>query len=352
MMKREINVLLLLLIWIAAPLSAQKVLGVTNLTQEYDQWCWAGSSKSILDYYGQNHKQCDLVNYTRSVATFYDFGTADCCLSKTTPGWMCNYWNYNWGYAGSIADIFNNFVKVVRETSLGSSLTQQRVKQEIDGGNPFIIRWGWTSGGGHFIVGNGYTANVAQLHIMDPWINEGAQIMAYNTVVSAKGKGSWSHTQTFVGPALSSSVQVSSSIQVSSSSIGFSSSKPSSSSIGFSSSLTSSSSVLISSVEGVSSSEEGTSSSNTTALTPHQVAGIVRLQSADRFGVVLELSSGEKGRLQVVSATGQLIQELRVVGSGSAVHHSWSRTLPEGVHFVLLEAGTARTAVSTLRVER
>ena len=41
---------------------------------------------------------------------------------------------------------------------------------QVDG-KPFIIRWGWTTGGGHFLVGRGIESNI--IHYMDPGFGDG-----------------------------------------------------------------------------------------------------------------------------------------------------------------------------------
>src|ERR1043166_5424105 len=82
-------------------LNAQ-VLTVPQVIQEQDQWCWAGTTKCVLDYYGYPHDQCEIAEYARSVISWHSFGTTDCCVD---PSLGCNYWNYNYGSAGSMQDI-------------------------------------------------------------------------------------------------------------------------------------------------------------------------------------------------------------------------------------------------------
>ncbi len=63
-------------------------LRVPETIQEQDQWCWAGVSSCVLEYYGLNISQCTIAEYTRQVATWHNFGTVNCCVN---PNLGCNY---------------------------------------------------------------------------------------------------------------------------------------------------------------------------------------------------------------------------------------------------------------------
>ena len=67
------------------------------------------------------------------------------------------------------------------------------VKSELSYGRPFIFRWGWTSGGGHFLVGHGITSTDTMLYYMDPWFGNGLSIAQYSWVVSGDDH-TWTHT--------------------------------------------------------------------------------------------------------------------------------------------------------------
>ena len=163
-----------------------QVLNVPVVTQEQNQWCWVGVSASTLQYYGSNIAQCTIAEYTRVQAIWHNFGSVNCC---TDPNQGCNYWNYNWGYAGSIQDILQHWG--VNNYGYGSYLSLSQIQTEIGGLRPFIIRWGWVSSGGHFVVGHGISGTT--MYYMDPWYGEGAKIAAYNWVIS-DGNHNWTHT--------------------------------------------------------------------------------------------------------------------------------------------------------------
>lgn len=180
-------ILILIFIFIANLLYSQ-YLRVPEVIQEQNQWCWAGSSACVLKYFGKNISQCTIADYTRTVSTWHNFGTVNCC---TDPQQGCNYWNYNWGYAGSIQDILQHWG--VANSGVGSSLSIAQIQTELNSQRPFIFRWGWTTGGGHFLVGHGLILSSSQVYYMDPWFNEGLHIASYSWIVS-NADHSWTHT--------------------------------------------------------------------------------------------------------------------------------------------------------------
>ncbi len=185
------KIFLLALIHVFFAFSAQaQVLKVNPIIQEYDQWCWAACSKAILDYYGFVHRQCEIAEYTRTRATFADFGRVNCCTNAIQG---CNYWNYNYYFDGSIQDILIHFGNI-QNTGFETPLTLAEIVTEIRNNQLFLIRWGWSTGGGHFVVGHGVKDK--NVYLMNPWFGEGLQINTYNYVLSGRKSGSASHTWT------------------------------------------------------------------------------------------------------------------------------------------------------------
>lgn len=162
-------------------------LDLPEVIQEQNEWCWAGVSKSILYYYGVPKEQCEIADYARTVIIWRDFGSDNCCEN---PSGNCNYWNYNWGSAGSIQDILVHFGDIENH-GVSSSLSLATVNEEISAGHPFVIRWGWKSGGGHFVIGHGISGN--QLSYMDPWFGEGYHTSTYSWVDEGPNHD-WTHT--------------------------------------------------------------------------------------------------------------------------------------------------------------
>ena len=176
--------------------SADVLLSVPLRAQEHDQWCWAGSSNAVLAYYGSGVNQCTTVNWA--------FGRTDCC-GNASFSWShaCNYWNYMSGNSaygnpnGSLQGIMANWG--VNSTLLQSALSQGTSVAEIDAGRPFVIRFGWSGGGGHFLVGYGYDQGGAYLDYMDPWPGNGYTKSLYSWTVSASDH-SWTHSLQLTTP--------------------------------------------------------------------------------------------------------------------------------------------------------
>jgi len=199
------NILLFLFLFLLITSHAQRhILPVKVFQQQQNQWCWAAVSQAVLDLYGVQVSQCNIAEYARTVITWHNFGTDHCCQN---PGGRCNYWNYNWGHRGSIQDILVHFGSL-NNTGIGSALSHSRVVDELRLVRPFIIRWGWANGGGHFIVGYGIDGQT--LHYMDPWFGEGAKLASYDWVVNRPGVHAWTHTN-----VMSRSANIPSSISIS-----------------------------------------------------------------------------------------------------------------------------------------
>lgn len=162
-----------------------QILPLKIVTQEQSEWCWVASSKCILDYYNYTLPQCEIAEYTRTVATWHSFGTENCCTNPSGA----NYWNYNWGYAGSIQDILVHFGNIQNEGNVALNLTE--IQTEINSRRPFVIRWGWTTGGGHFLIGHGLQNET--LYYMNPWYGEGLKFATYDWVMS-NADHTWTHT--------------------------------------------------------------------------------------------------------------------------------------------------------------
>ena len=160
-----------------------KVLPVPLFGQETGMWCWASTTQMSTTYVGNTRvRQCVEAN-TR-------FGHTDCCSNPavcTNGGWP-EYWK--WG--------FNS-----RTTApWGTPLTFDQIMAEIDANRPVNFSWGWTGGGGHIMVANGYFNLNAPLLGLPPtqyvWVNNpwppgvGAQSwIPYSTYVQASDHVHW-----------------------------------------------------------------------------------------------------------------------------------------------------------------
>lgn len=179
---------LICLIFICAFNSAYAaVLDVPKKFQEKDQWCWAGVSQAILNYYNFKISQTAIAQYGTEGANIWNWLYG----SSSDPNRRgINLILDNWGVANS----YGYYI-----------LSKTRIQNEINSGQPFVIRWGWDTGGGHFVVGRGIENN--DIYIMDPWPGNGYSINNYDWIVSGGGH-TWTHTletkQSFITISLSS----------------------------------------------------------------------------------------------------------------------------------------------------
>lgn len=94
-----------------------------------------------------------------------------------------------YGSEGSFQAILQNWG--VDNVERAYALSQATVTSEINALRPFEIRWGWYTGGGHFLVGRGIEDST--VYYMDPWPGEGYSIAYYSWVVD-NGVHTWTHS--------------------------------------------------------------------------------------------------------------------------------------------------------------
>ncbi len=176
-----------LLVALPSAMAQWRTLSVPLTTQEHSQWCWSASSKAILNYYSKTPSQCQIVNWA--------FGLNYAC-GNTNFYWnsYANQPNNMYGSSGSVQNILAAWGVPNGAYSVASSYTS--VVNDINANRPFVMRYGWTNGGGHIMVGRGYETynGVAYVYIMDPWPGEGQTRRTYNSAVAAADHR-WTHTQ-------------------------------------------------------------------------------------------------------------------------------------------------------------
>jgi hypothetical protein len=196
-MKNINKIITALMLFISAVSIAQTYQAdVKVVKQEQNEWCWDANSKCIMDYYGTVFKQCDIAEYARTLNTG-TFGTTACC---TSPTGKCNNPNYLTGNGG-IQGIIKHFAGIA-STSTNGPLTDTKLQSELGAKRPFVIFITWSGGGGHFVVGCGYTSG--SLTFMDPWQNNGMTTYKHpsggTSVVTNTGTGTWSQTLVITTP--------------------------------------------------------------------------------------------------------------------------------------------------------
>jgi len=200
---KTILILVGLIVILSAPNSfADRILPVPEKIQEHSNWCWDASSQAILAYYHYYPSQCDMANWA--------FGRADCC-GNNVFGWAhaCNSGDWLCEYNGPqpVRDVLPHFGGP--DTAIwtcsginctGGALSQADVLIDVNGRYPFMMRFDWTGGGAHALVGRGMMGN--NLYYMDPWPGNGQTVSLYSWVVQASGH-CWTQTiRMMFAPAL------------------------------------------------------------------------------------------------------------------------------------------------------
>lgn len=160
--------LLVIIIIASSSLSNAQTLEIKEYLQEQDQWCWAATTQSILEYYGVNIEQCEIVNYARNHSSPPLYGNENCCKN---PSEECN----RGGYFGLGFEYYANF-----SVNITGVLSIEEISVLLKEKKPIAIGWKWNNLDiGHVVIIYGLENN--NVKIMDPW--EGSYILEYNELI-------------------------------------------------------------------------------------------------------------------------------------------------------------------------
>jgi hypothetical protein len=164
----------------------QKTLNVKLTQQEHSQWCWSASSKAVIGFYRTPPSQCSIVNWAFGINYACGNGTFDWNSNANQP-------NSLYGTSGSAQAILAHWGVGTNAFNYASSWNS--IVSDINANKPFVIRFGWTSGGGHIMVGNGYHVvnGVGKVNYMNPWPGEGNTESSYSWVVRSSNHA-WTHS--------------------------------------------------------------------------------------------------------------------------------------------------------------
>jgi len=163
---------------VAAPAGgAQAGLGFCMQDQTQTQWCWAATAVGMSLFYNPSSTwtQCSLVNR--------ELGQTTCCQDGSSA--VCNR---PW-YLQNALQTTGNLVQWV-----AGAASFADVQQEINAKRPLAARIGWSGGGGHFVVLDGYDTTAGQyLSVQDPWYGHSTySYLAFQTAY--QGSGEWTHS--------------------------------------------------------------------------------------------------------------------------------------------------------------
>lgn len=161
-------------------------LNVPTTIQEHSQWCWASSAKAVIANFKAAPSQCQIVNWA------YGINYA-CGNSYFNWNSYANRPNSLFGTNGSVQNILSAWGVYTYAYNYASSWNS--VVWDTNNNKPFVIRFGWTNGGGHIMVGKGYEIWNGNYYVMymNPWPGEGDSEDLYNWMVSSYDHR-WTHT--------------------------------------------------------------------------------------------------------------------------------------------------------------
>lgn len=155
-----------------------KRIGFTMQQQLQTQWCWAATSVSVSKYYrpSSSWTQCSMVNAER--------GQTTCCVNGSSS--QCNQPN--------VLDSPLSRAKVLDHMQ-GGDVSYDVIQDEIDAGRPLCWRIGWSGGGGHFAVIEGYRiGGTPWVTVDDPIYGQSDVALSTITGGQYQGSGDWTHT--------------------------------------------------------------------------------------------------------------------------------------------------------------
>ncbi len=176
-------------------------VSITTYTQEQTQWCWAGCTRMVDWSYSTvtPPSQCTIVNKANDQC---DSGSCCSTLNGTRPS-ACttpassNFPNNMGSCNGSLAWLINNYAGA--NTFASGSKTYSTVSSNLTNKKMMVARWGWTSGGGHFVVIYGcYQFNyVGQVSYANP--ASGSKVTESHSYFNSNSSRTWTHTITMNG---------------------------------------------------------------------------------------------------------------------------------------------------------
>lgn len=155
-------------------------LNFTMQNQIQTLWCWAATTVSVSAYYDPQNDwtQCAMVNAEKELTICCEHGSSKECDQT------------------NVLDAPLSRAEVLDHKQRGS-VGYDLIRQEIDAGRPLAFRVGWSGGGGHFAVIEGYQSFGDEwVAIDDPERGYDAVDLPVSTLTGGmyRGTGSWTHT--------------------------------------------------------------------------------------------------------------------------------------------------------------
>jgi hypothetical protein len=175
-----------------------RLLHVNQHHQEASSWCWNAVSQAVLEYFGHSRTQTAIAEWASGGADIPNYETGS-WTGTLDPGLTCPAGRTCHG----VTEVLQHFMgSPVPDPVTGRALDDAEIGRQISTRlRPFIIRWGWDGGGGHFVVARGVewdSSGTAYVTLMDP--NAGYTV-ATSAWVRKGSAHTWTTTITVEGPA-------------------------------------------------------------------------------------------------------------------------------------------------------
>lgn len=143
-------------------------------------WCWAGCTKMVTEYYGNNTLECEIVEWARQNIAWPNRGDDNCC---TYPD-SCygGLWIYD------LPDVLDS-ENLNSPDNIDVVLSLNSVKTAINDNRPILIVGKSSTGGSHLFVVIGY--NDSDLNYNDP--AGGNYTTSYTDATTKYCMGLWGH---------------------------------------------------------------------------------------------------------------------------------------------------------------
>lgn len=177
----------------ALPAAAQTGASVPAYQQEQSNWCWAACGAMIYWAYKPGTiSQCSFVAVSRDNENSNLFDCNNLSSSTANPCTSPGTFNspqslYTCG--GSIENVLDHYG--ISSTGYGNAFSQTDLTNATHAKKHMIARWGWNSGGGHFVVIYRYTGGNVSFN--NPAYGS-SYTWSYNSFKTSNNQATWTHT--------------------------------------------------------------------------------------------------------------------------------------------------------------
>jgi hypothetical protein len=191
--KYTVYALLAALLFSTTDVTAQTGSSVPAYQQEQSNWCWAACGSMLYWAYKPGTiSQCAFVAVSRDNENSNLFDCNNLSSSTANPCTSPGTFNspqslYTCG--GSIENVLDHYG--ISSTGYGNAFSATDLTNATHAKKHMVARWGWNSGGGHFVVIYRYSGGNVSYN--NPAYGS-SYTWTYNTFKTANNQATWTHT--------------------------------------------------------------------------------------------------------------------------------------------------------------